>query len=109
MRDIKNADIDRIIDDFVLLSFFLGNDFLPHLPNFSISDGGLDAILAIYKRTLPFLDDYLTKDGNINQKNLTVFIKELGHLELGILIGNQIQEGYKNEYKANREEKRNEK
>ncbi len=66
----------------------MGNDFLPHLPNFAIKDGGLDAILAIYKRTLPILGDYLTKEGCIIKENLAIFIKELGYVEIGLLIGN---------------------
>ena len=29
-------DLDRIIDDWVLMAFLIGNDFIPHLPNFHI-------------------------------------------------------------------------
>ena len=29
-------DLDRIIDDWVLMGFLVGNDFIPHLPNFHI-------------------------------------------------------------------------
>ena len=29
-------DLDRIIDDWVLMGFLIGNDFIPHLPNFHI-------------------------------------------------------------------------
>lgn len=40
--------------------FFVGNDFLPHLPSLSIREGALDAILFIYKNLLPSLGNYLT-------------------------------------------------
>ena len=59
-------DLERLIDDFVLLCFFIGNDFLPHIPGLSIRKGGIDILLNYYKAKLPQLDDYLTKKGEIN-------------------------------------------
>lgn len=46
-------NLERIIDDFVLLAVFVGNDFLPHLPNVHIRGDGLERLFEIYKQVLP--------------------------------------------------------
>ena len=48
-------NLERIIDDFVLLAVFIGNDFLPHLPGVHIRGDGLERLFEIYKEVLPSL------------------------------------------------------
>lgn len=48
-------NLERIIDDFVLIAVFIGNDFLPHLPNVHIRGNGLERLIEIYKEVLPSL------------------------------------------------------
>ena len=59
VNDGIHNDIERKIDDFVFLWFFIGNDFLPHLPSFRIRNGAIDLILLIYKSVLPEMNGYL--------------------------------------------------
>jgi 5'-3' exoribonuclease 1 len=68
-------DLERIIDDFILLCFLVGNDFLPTLPTLNIAEGSLNRILESYKKILPSLGAYLTHSGTIDLEHLEGFFK----------------------------------
>jgi 5'-3' exoribonuclease 2 len=74
-------DIERMIDDFVFMCFFVGNDFLPHLPSLEIREGAIEQLLALHKRLLPSLGGYLTENGVVNLSRVAVLLSELGVVE----------------------------
>jgi len=84
-------DLEKIIDDFILLMIFFGNDFLPHLPFFEISKGGLNTIFEIYKKCLPTLGGYITDSAALDLDRLQIFLVHLTKFE------KQLQAGLVNE------------
>ncbi|MCJ1284596.1 5'-3' exoribonuclease 2 [Xylographa opegraphella] len=59
-------DLERALDDWIFMCFFVGNDFLPHLPSLDIRENGIDTLIAIWRDNLPLMGGYLTKDGHVD-------------------------------------------
>jgi len=92
-------DSERLIDDFVFLTFLVGNDFLPHLPAIDIGDGAFDIILDAYKTVLASAltgndddyDDNILDDGggrNVNKVGLgleDLYLVSNGNVHVGKL------------------------
>jgi len=74
-------DLERVIDDFILMAFFVGNDFLPNLPNLHINEGALALMFKVYKTVLPKGDGYINEAGVINMKRLATLLEELSNVE----------------------------
>ena len=59
------VDKERLIDDFIFLTFFVGNDFLPHLPTLDISENAFDVIFSAYKFVISKTQHYFVQNGAI--------------------------------------------
>jgi 5'-3' exoribonuclease 1 len=73
-------DLERVVDDFILLCFFIGNDFLPNMPGIDIAEGSLNIMFEIYKDLLPDFG-YLVKDGEIQIPPFQQLLQKLAVLE----------------------------
>lgn len=74
-------DFERAIDDWVLLIFFVGNDFLPHLPSLEIREGAIDTLLKIWKAELPRMGGYLTNHGRLELPRAQIILEGLAKRE----------------------------
>jgi 5'-3' exonuclease len=79
-------DLERVIDDFVLLCVLVGNDFLPHSPTLDIGEGAMDVIFERYRNTLVRHGLYLTQGERISHVQLELLVSALAETELDTLI-----------------------
>lgn len=74
-------DLERALDDWVFMCFFVGNDFLPHLPSLDIRENGIDTLIAIWRENIPIMGSYLTKDGQVDLERAQVILDGLAKQE----------------------------
>lgn len=74
-------DLERALDDWVFMCFFVGNDFLPHLPSLDIREDGIDTLIAIWRDNIPFMGGYVTKDGHVDLARAQVILQGLAKQE----------------------------
>jgi 5'-3' exonuclease len=60
-RSFENYQFDkiRIINDYIFLTFLVGNDFVISLPYLKIKKDGLESLIAVYRSIKMNHDDYL--------------------------------------------------
>uniref|UniRef100_A0A8C2FE62 5'-3' exoribonuclease n=1 Tax=Cyprinus carpio TaxID=7962 RepID=A0A8C2FE62_CYPCA len=74
-------DFERSVDDWVFMCFFVGNDFLPHLPSLEIREGAIDRLVGIYKDVVHKTGGYLTENGFVNLERVDLILQAVGVAE----------------------------
>lgn len=74
-------DLERALDDWVFMCFFVGNDFLPHLPSLDIRENGIDTLIAIWRDNIPLMGGYVTKDGHVDLERAQYILDGLARQE----------------------------
>ncbi|XP_029581771.1 5'-3' exoribonuclease 1 isoform X1 [Salmo trutta] len=84
--EVKNKisfeyDLERIIDDWILMGFLVGNDFIPHLPHLHINHDALPLLYRTYISVLPTLGGYLNENGHLNLGNFEKYLEKLSEFD----------------------------
>ncbi|XP_001849256.2 5'-3' exoribonuclease 1 [Culex quinquefasciatus] len=78
----------KLIDDWVLMGYMVGNDFIPHLPNLHINENALPTLFQAYMDVLPGLDGYINEGGILNLERLEVLMERLARFDRDIFLEN---------------------
>ncbi|KRY67924.1 5'-3' exoribonuclease 1, partial [Trichinella pseudospiralis] len=74
-------DEEKIIDDWIFMSFFIGNDFIPNVPMLITNENALPNVWLAYQNAFPKMNGYLNNCGHLNIPNLKIFLNELKEFE----------------------------
>jgi len=97
VEELGDTDIHRAYD-YVFFCFFLGNDFLPHIPCLNIRTNGFEILYNIYKTLFSNTDKYLiNKHFGIEWNNVKYIFNEIYKIEEKMMI-----EEYNNRKKFSR-------
>ncbi|XP_037642996.1 5'-3' exoribonuclease 1 isoform X2 [Sebastes umbrosus] len=77
----SDYDLERIIDDWILMGFLVGNDFIPHLPHLHISHDALPLLYKTYISALPTMGGYLNENGHLNLRNFEKYMEKLAEFD----------------------------
>lgn len=87
-------NFETAIDDFVFLNFFVGNDFIPHLPCMQIRDGAIDVIIMVWKTVVQKANGFMTHQGQIVLPNLKLFLSTIAKIEFLLFKEKQSKMAY---------------
>ncbi|XP_076824153.1 5'-3' exoribonuclease 1-like isoform X3 [Clavelina lepadiformis] len=75
-------NLESIIDDWVLMGFLIGNDFIPHLPDLHIASNALPFLYGAYIKNLPHLGGYINEGGVIKLDRFQIYLKAISSYDI---------------------------
>jgi 5'-3' exoribonuclease 2 len=76
----------QYINDFILMVYFVGNDFLPNIQSINISEGSVERMFSVYGEVVKSYGPMVSIENKINMKSLKLFITTLALKEVEFLV-----------------------
>jgi 5'-3' exonuclease len=97
----NNKNID-FINDFIFMCYFLGNDFLPHIPSINIRADGIEYLIDAYVFAFERTDELMIQETypeiKYGLKTIELFLSYLADIENTYFKDNPYQKKYKQFY-----------
>jgi 5'-3' exonuclease len=77
------------INDFIVMIFLTGNDFLPHLPTIEILEGGVENLFETYRTVVKNYGPITNQVGRLCYESFRVFLGTLGSQQIPFLQENR--------------------
>eukprot|EP00897_Mesotaenium_endlicherianum_P007956 jgi/Mesen1/7189/ME000371S06275 len=78
-----DLDLERVVDDFVFMCFFVGNDFLPHMPTLEIREVNLKRVEHFIQAVGAYEETIFQKRARLHQRQMDRRKREKGQLRRG--------------------------
>lgn len=75
-------DFERVLDDFILVMYVIGNDFLPNLPDLHLNKGAFPLLVHSFKEGMKITNGYLNENGTMNLERFGIWLDVLSKFEL---------------------------
>lgn len=96
-------NFERMIDDWIFICFFVGNDFLPNLPSLDINENAIDKLVRYYLDELSISHTFLTDSGLVNFTAVSAIMQAIGKEE-DIIFKTRFQRDFRYQRKKYDEE-----
>lgn len=76
-----NLSNNDYTNDFIIICYFIGNDFISNIPSIDIKNGGMDLLIKIYVNVHVSSGEFFYENNKINEKFLCSYIHEISKYE----------------------------
>ncbi|XP_066586581.1 5'-3' exoribonuclease 1-like isoform X2 [Prorops nasuta] len=84
-KKINFFNVEKIIDDWILMGFLIGNDYIPPLPNLNNFKKAFPLLSNVYIEILPTLGGYMNESGTLNLSRFEIFMRKVSDINIELL------------------------